>query len=706
MKELKKGVSYEGIRYAVSYPNWENFDTSVVRLGIIDSEGFRAVSVNGDDVPDFSMSIQRLNGNSKGTEDIDTKFIAEGVKNAMAKVSSGEIGFDWFEGRFGEDSFAYLDKEYVFNEQTFQSKDPKTVARTVLSEPRLCRQFFYNIKKEQERIDALKNTKTRKKTNIPDVLNIEELAGKVYVPMPHQSAIVDWVKEKGFSRVLLEWEMGTGKTLAGKLIADHWNDETKLVICPKSLVNMWVDFLSSNTEEPVTDLTTDEYRKAPQGPLRGWYVINYDLLANRPYVKGDDYHRSIFKNSTLILDESSYIKYPQPKRTKIVMNGIAPDMNHICMLSGTPCGGHYELLWTHARLLGRKMSEWEFMENYTNRHEIVLKNNYGVTVKTNNSQNEFELDEYGIPIEPNNRLKDKERKIKVLNKNNPYKMDNIVNILLPDMNSKGRNVLKAKDCISLPEITNMTIAVDKPQTYSQFIKNNTICIDRKNLNSTTENGSNTRTFNGDSIMATRQALRQIASSYNENKLDAVRDIIEGTDERIVIFYNFQEDYEKILDICTKAERPVAAMNGSRKDLASPGNAYETRDNSICLVQWQSGGYGLNLQKARIGVFFSLTESYELFSQACGRIYRKGQEKPVVYVSLITKGSIDEKIKRSLDKREDYNDEKFIDDFPEYAALPKYIPETEKKEIKKDFGKEKGKNLLKTKEEEYPSLFDF
>ncbi len=672
MKELKKGVSYEGIRYAVSYPNWENFDTSVVRLGIIDSEGFRAVSVNGDDVPDFSMSIQRLNGNSKETEDIDTKFIAEGVKSAMAKVSSGEIGFDWFEGRFGKDSFVYLNNEYVFNEQTFQVKDPKIVARTVLSESRLCRQFFYNIKKEQERIDTLKNTKTRKKINIPDVLSIEELAGKVYVPMPHQSAIVDWVKEKGFSRVLLEWEMGTGKTLAGKLIADHWNDETKLVICPKSLVNMWVDFLSSNTEEPVTDLTTDKYRKAPQSPLSGWYVINYDLLSRRPYVKGDDYHRSIFKNSTLILDESSYIKYPETERTGVVVDGIAPDVNHICMLSGTPCGGHYELMFTHLQLLGRRTNKYAFLEAFTNRYDIVVNG----------------------------------KKRRLINKSNPYKMDNIVNILLPDMNSRGRNVLKAKDCISLPEITNMTISVDKPQTYSQFIKNNTICIDRKNLKPTTENGTGTRTFNRDSIMATRQALRQLASSYNENKLDAVRDIIEGTDERIVIFYNFQEDYEKILDICTKAGRPVAAMNGSRKDLASPGNAYETQDNSICLVQWQSGGYGLNLQKARIGVFFSLTESYELFSQACGRIYRKGQEKPVVYVSLITKGSIDEKIKRSLDKREDYSDEKFIDDFPEYAALPKYIPETEKKEIKKDFSKEKGKNLLKTKEEEYPSLFDF
>lgn len=443
-------------------------------------------------------------------------------------------------------------------------------------------------------------------------------------PMQHQTDVVDAVKERHLRRVLLNWGLGCGKTLAGKMIADSWNDNVKIIVCPKSLVGMWVPFLQSETTDRVTDLTSDKLKKGPGDNPSGWYVINYDLLKNRPWIM------DLANGATVVLDESSYIKHLGTARTKAVLD-MSRKVSHMAMLSGTPCGGKWEDMWTHAFLLGRYMSVKAYREAFLNTYTIIVN--------------------------------EKERH--PLNERNPYKMDNIRNILIPDLEEKGMFTLKTSDCLSLPEVTDSTITVGMPAEYVRFVKEKTVKVPGCELN-------------GDSVMALRQGMRRLSSSYNEEKLDALKTLLESTDDRVIIFYQFKEDFERIRALCGKLEKPVVAVNGDRNDLRKENNAYETKGNSVCLIQWQSGGYGLNLQKAHIGVFFSLTESYELYEQARGRIHRNGQKEPVIYYNLAAKGTIDEKISKALARREDYDDKKFIADFPDFAGLPAGTPDNETK----------------------------
>ena len=110
-------------------------------------------------------------------------------------------------------------------------------------------------------------------------------------------------------------------------------------------------------------------------------------------------------------------------------------------------------------------------------------------------------------------------------------------------------------------------------------------------------------------------LRQLASQYNKNKLDALRDIIEPTADRLIIFYNFNEEKKQISG--TINNRPLSVLSGEMKELRN----YENKENTITLVQYQAGATGVNLQKANKIIYYSLPLTSELFEQSKKRIHR-------------------------------------------------------------------------------------
>ena len=134
------------------------------------------------------------------------------------------------------------------------------------------------------------------------------------------------------------------------------------------------------------------------------------------------------------------------------------------------------------------------------------------------------------------------------------------------------------------------------------------------------------------------------------------DLIGSTEERLVIFYNFNAELETLKKICS--DRHVSVVSGNTKDLT----AYEREPDSVTLIQYQAGAYGLNLQKARRVIYFTLPESSELFEQSRKRIHRIGQTQKCFYYLPICTGSIEERILKTLKMRKDYTDRLFQEDF--------------------------------------------
>lgn len=324
-------------------------------------------------------------------------------------------------------------------------------------------------------------------------------------------------------------------------------------------------------------------------------IINYDLTWRRAELKK-------MKGFTLILDESSYIKGETSKRTKFILR-LKPE--NIILLSGTPTGGKYEELFTQLKLLGWKITKKKYWDTYINY---------------------FMQDVGGF------------KRPKVTG----YKY---VDRLKRKLRDNGAVFMKTEDVITLPETIHYKIPVKNIPQYKKFKKDRLIEIDGIELV-------------GDNSLTNLLYLRQLAGMYNKNKYEKIIELMESTDDRLIIFYNFKYEYEELVKICKKLNKPISMVNGDSKDLKN----YDVYSDSVTLVQYQAGAMGLNLQKCNKIIYFSLHQSSDLFEQSKKRTHRMGQERTCLYYYLITDKSIEEDIFKTLKMRKDYTDELFKEDY--------------------------------------------
>lgn len=427
----------------------------------------------------------------------------------------------------------------------------------------------------------------------------------------HQQKVMEQIRP--YNRCAVYVDMGGGKTFIGSEKMKELGKKVNLVICQKSKVADWVEhFREHYPELKVFDATSskkDEKRALEYGFWMNYrnggkvvpsvIVINYDLVWRRKeYLQ--------LKDFTLMLDESSLIQNHGTKRTKYILR-LQPA--NVVLLSGTPTSGRYERLWTQMHLLGwpisRKLYEqtyviWDYIENWQTGYRIPVVKGY-----KNVDRLKRKMAEYGC----------------VFMKSDEFGID-------------------------LPDQQDITIRVKPSPDYKRFMKHRYLQM---------PDGIE---LVGDTSLTSRLYARMLCGQYNKEKLAAVKDLIESTEDRLIIFYNFTAEMEALRDLCINMLRPVSIVNGKTKDL----RAYEADPDSVTLIQYQAGAYGLNLQKARRVIYFTLPESSELFEQSRKRIHRIGQDQKCFYYIPICQGSIETRILQTLKERKDYTDALFKKDF--------------------------------------------
>ena len=128
------------------------------------------------------------------------------------------------------------------------------------------------------------------------------------------------------------------------------------------------------------------------------------------------------------------------------------------------------------------------------------------------------------------------------------------------------------------------------------------------------------------------------------KIDALADIVEEANKQpLLVAYAYQSDKERI------QKRFPNAVDVKQKGAVKKWNAGEIQ---MLLCHPASAGHGLNLQAGgHTAVWFGLTWSLEEYEQLNARLYRQGQEHPVVIHHLVMKDTIDETIVQALDRKE-------------------------------------------------------
>lgn len=385
------------------------------------------------------------------------------------------------------------------------------------------------------------------------------------------------------------------KTYCGSYKAVSFNKPI-LIICPKSLIHQWIEhFNDVHTEWGTYDLTKkkrlNEFMCAERINKVG--IINYESAWRKPELLK-------LRDFTLMLDESQAIANNTSKQTKGV---VKLKFDNLVLLSGTPCSNaRYDKLYTQLKMLGLHMNKRSYEDRYCNF---------------------FDMEKSGI-------------KFRVLSKTNPYKN---VDELKQVMKELGCVFMRTDEVLDLPEQRFINVWVPPSKYYKTFVKDGYVdCGNTEYISSSPAT---------DILYA-----RQLCNS--KEKLEMVRTLIEGTEDRVIIFYNFNCELELLQQLVQKLKRPISYVNGSVKNL----NCYNNNSDSVTLVQYQSGSSGVNLQKASKMIYYSPPIKSDFFEQSKKRIHRIGQDNKCTYWKLITNNSIELNIYNTLAKKQDYNEELF------------------------------------------------
>ena len=419
----------------------------------------------------------------------------------------------------------------------------------------------------------------------------------------HQTKGLEAVKD--LDHVAFYWDMGLGKTYAGSEKMVQLGAKVNLVVCQKSKVQDWIDHFRSNyLGRSILDLTKASDMKIMLEALKinapFIAIINYDLVWRRPELLK-------LKDFTLLLDESSLIQNETSKRSKFILK---MDPKNVILLFGTPTGGKYERLWSQMHLLGWKISKQMYWNQFVNVEYLDTLNGRS------------------IPI--------------VKGYKNVYR-------LKQKMADYGCQFLKTDEVFDLPDQIFQMVKVPASKDYKKFHKDRIIDIEDE-------------TLVGDTTLTKMLYERKLCGLYSQDKLKAFADLVESTDDRLIVFYNFTEELNRMQDVLLKMDfhgysQRFSVVNGEVKALQN----YETKSNSITFIQYQAGAMGLNLQKASRMIFFTLPLSSELYEQAKKRIHRIGQNHHCFYYQLICTGTVEERILKTLEMRKDYTNELFEKD---------------------------------------------
>ena len=431
-----------------------------------------------------------------------------------------------------------------------------------------------------------------------------------FVPHEYQKRAIDKVVDQ--THVGLFLDMGLGKTVItltaiNRLMYEEFEVSRVLVIAPKRVAeDTWTrehakwDHLQHLKVSRI--LGTASQRMNALKADKDVYVIGRDnvvwlieaLAPNWPF-------------DMVVIDELSSFKNPQAKRFR-ALRKVMPRVSRVVGLTGTPSPNGLMDLWAELYLLDRGERLERTLGAYREKYFKPGARSGYVVFKW-------------LPVKgAEKRIRDRISDICVSMSAADYltlpeRIDNVIPVSLSKKELATYRKMEEEQLLELGD-DDMIVALNAAAVMTKLLQ--------------IANGS---------VYTASGAVERI----HDAKLEALEEIIDTTDSPVLVFYSFRHDLGAIL----------GAIEGART-LEGPQDIADWNDGKIrvLLAHPASVGYGLNLQDGgHTIVWYGLTWSLELYQQANARLYRQGQEKPVIIHHLITEGTVDEQVMRALQAKD-------------------------------------------------------
>lgn len=138
-----------------------------------------------------------------------------------------------------------------------------------------------------------------------------------------------------------------------------------------------------------------------------------------------------------------------------------------------------------------------------------------------------------------------------------------------------------------------------------------------------------------------------------NKVPSILDMLQTypANTKIVVFAWHRDVVTKLESAIAKHRSVEVIMGGTaEKDRQDIMDRFQNGDLNTLVLNMKSGGVGITLTAATVGIYTQFPTSADVWEQSMKRIYRIGSKQPVQIIKLIDAGSIDEQIWEVLEER--------------------------------------------------------
>jgi SNF2 family DNA or RNA helicase len=134
-------------------------------------------------------------------------------------------------------------------------------------------------------------------------------------------------------------------------------------------------------------------------------------------------------------------------------------------------------------------------------------------------------------------------------------------------------------------------------------------------------------------------------------------MLSGSDEKLIIFCNYNESNEGVLKYVTEKLKLNAVLaygkTGPTKNLKTVGRFLKDPLVQVLVAHPKSVGIGINMQRVcRAILFLEVPTTANEYIQALGRVKREGQTRSVIVWIATAKGTIQVDLRRTVTRSED------------------------------------------------------
>lgn len=411
-------------------------------------------------------------------------------------------------------------------------------------------------------------------------------------------------------RAILGDDMGLGKTAQAISACEAAGCERVLVICPNTLKSNWYVEISKWAPHATIRIvrgTSQEKSKAIRSFDHGYLIVNIECVrrGRGAFVLVDDLLSRPW--DVLIVDEAHCIKSRTSQQTKGVYE-LACRTGRVYLLTGTPIMNRVDDLWAPLHVLypRRYASFWSFVK----KHTIAFRGRFGWVIDGKPTQPKLlrlELAPVFLRREKEEVFPDMPRKV--------YQQ------LWLDLEDEQRRIYKDIEQKAMTEV-DATTTVVTPGILAQLTRCKQVAV----------------------------SPGLIGGRPEGVKLDALLDIIRGTDQKVIVFSQFAEAVKLAAGRLKEEGIGYVVLIGETKeeDRHAVIERFQTSAEArVFLATTQAGGSGITLTAASLVVFLDKHWTPAVNEQAVDRTRPHMQTRPVQVVELLARDTVDEMIEDVL-----------------------------------------------------------